>query len=315
MSIKIMSWVWESGPSRQADRFVLLALADFANDAGECFPSVNTIAKKTRMSVRGVQQILRRLEVEGWLKTEAQKARSGCNTYRIDTSKGAAAISARPKSAPFDRYAILKRDNYTCVYCGYVGIASGQEAGSDLHVDHVIPQSRGGSSDPDNLVCACVSCNTSKKNRTPAEWAKNPSPPQDMHPAGYAPRTSCTTPPHLNVIPPARGADEPSLTIKEPKKRAMRFDEFWNVYPHRGGVKRDRKGSQAKYEKAVKDGVTEETLINAARALHQDKRVTDGFARDPKVWLNQEGWTEGIEAAPAQLKNDPMERWKRIANS
>lgn len=36
--------------------------------------------------------------------------------------------------------------------------------------DHVIPRGRLGWDDPDNIVIACYSCNTSKNNRTPEEW-------------------------------------------------------------------------------------------------------------------------------------------------
>lgn len=57
------------------------------------------------------------------------------------------------------RKQILLRDDFTCVYCG----------GSANSVDHVIPRSRGGNNDPENLVAACTFCNSSKKDRTPDE--------------------------------------------------------------------------------------------------------------------------------------------------
>lgn len=41
----------------------------------------------------------------------------------------------------------------TCAYCG---------SDEDLTIDHVIPQSRGGSDTTDNVVCCCKSCNQSK---------------------------------------------------------------------------------------------------------------------------------------------------------
>lgn len=68
-----------------------------------------------------------------------------------------------PRQVPASmRHKVLSRDNRTCVYCG----AKPQK----LYCDHVIPYSRGGRTHPDNLAAACLSCNASKKDRTPGEW-------------------------------------------------------------------------------------------------------------------------------------------------
>ena len=53
---------------------------------------------------------------------------------------------------------ILKRDSYTCQYCG--------ENDSQMTVDHVIPKIYGGQDSWENLVCACIRCNNVKGNRT-----------------------------------------------------------------------------------------------------------------------------------------------------
>lgn len=84
MSIRIMSAVWEKGPAKQSERFVLLALADYANDQGECWPSLDGVAARVCMDVRSVRRILRRLEADGWLETQVGGGRSGCNSYRIN---------------------------------------------------------------------------------------------------------------------------------------------------------------------------------------------------------------------------------------
>lgn len=56
------------------------------------------------------------------------------------------------------RFRILHRDNFTCRYCG-------SRPGSDLlEVDHLVPRSRGGSDDDENLVTACKTCNGRKSN-------------------------------------------------------------------------------------------------------------------------------------------------------
>lgn len=60
------------------------------------------------------------------------------------------------------RQAVLARDEHTCHYCG---TRSGRMA-----CDHVIPVSKGGSSTLDNLVTACLACNSAKATRTAEEW-------------------------------------------------------------------------------------------------------------------------------------------------
>lgn len=83
MSIRIMSQVWENGPANRSELLVMLALADFANDEGECWPAVGTIAKKVRMTERGVQKIVGRLVNAGRLSVLAGGGRRNSNLYRI----------------------------------------------------------------------------------------------------------------------------------------------------------------------------------------------------------------------------------------
>jgi len=58
---------------------------------------------------------------------------------------------------------ILLRDRYTCQFCGRVLPAG------ELTLDHVVPRSRGGHTDWDNLVACCHSCNNQKGDRLPEE--------------------------------------------------------------------------------------------------------------------------------------------------
>jgi hypothetical protein len=53
------------------------------------------------------------------------------------------------------RERIFERDGNKCVYCGEAG---------DLHLDHIIPVSKGGTSDDENLQVLCSSCNLKKGN-------------------------------------------------------------------------------------------------------------------------------------------------------
>ena len=54
------------------------------------------------------------------------------------------------------RNAIYQRDGHKCQYCG---------ATRKLTIDHIIPKSKGGSDDWDNLVVACSSCNIKKGDK------------------------------------------------------------------------------------------------------------------------------------------------------
>lgn len=50
MSVKVMARVWEYFPSGGTELLALLALADWSDDEGNCFPSMSSIAKKIRLS-------------------------------------------------------------------------------------------------------------------------------------------------------------------------------------------------------------------------------------------------------------------------
>jgi hypothetical protein len=57
------------------------------------------------------------------------------------------------------RFAIFARDQFTCRYCG------AQPPEVVLHVDHVLPVSKGGTNEESNLVTACQACNLGKSAR------------------------------------------------------------------------------------------------------------------------------------------------------
>lgn len=64
----------------------------------------------------------------------------------------------RYKLHPREKFIILKRDDFKCIYCGLSSIENQEQ----LHVDHVIPKSSGGESRACNLVTCCSNCNSSK---------------------------------------------------------------------------------------------------------------------------------------------------------
>lgn len=83
MSIKAMTTVWENSKQKGNALLLLLALADHANDIMECFPSVDRLAFKTRMSRRNVQALAKQLVKDGEIEIDEQAGPKGCNLYRI----------------------------------------------------------------------------------------------------------------------------------------------------------------------------------------------------------------------------------------
>lgn len=83
MSIKIMSAVWERAFTH-AEKLVLLAMADHANDEGRrCYPSVEKIAWKSGYSRRQVQRIIHDLTDRGVLTVEAEATWISPTEYAI----------------------------------------------------------------------------------------------------------------------------------------------------------------------------------------------------------------------------------------
>ena len=61
------------------------------------------------------------------------------------------------KRIPLSRKNILKRDGNTCQYCNVKS--------TSMTVDHIIPKDKGGGDSWENLVAACIPCNTKKGNK------------------------------------------------------------------------------------------------------------------------------------------------------
>lgn len=58
-----------------------------------------------------------------------------------------------------DKMRIIRRDNYTCQVCGK------HLPDNEVEFDHIIPLSKGGSSEVSNIRLTCFKCNRDKSNR------------------------------------------------------------------------------------------------------------------------------------------------------
>lgn len=81
-------------------------------------------------------------------------------------------VNAPKRKVNWGRRAVLKRDNYTCIFCGaHPGMKRNGITlkKSDFTLEHLKPISKGGLDTWSNTACACWLCNNRKGNRTPNE--------------------------------------------------------------------------------------------------------------------------------------------------
>lgn len=73
------------------------------------------------------------------------------------------------QEAKFSRRNIFEHYNYTCCYCAKKFPKPSKDRKPELNLDHVMPRSRGGPTNWNNIVLSCVPCNTRKDDKTPEE--------------------------------------------------------------------------------------------------------------------------------------------------
>ena len=67
----------------------------------------------------------------------------------------------RKPISPSLRFDVLEKDNFTCQYCG----AKSVDDNVLLEVDHIVPVSKGGDNNIENLVTSCKKCNIGKSTK------------------------------------------------------------------------------------------------------------------------------------------------------
>lgn len=91
MSVRVMALVWDRFPPGGPELLAMLALSDWADDAGgNCHPSMATIARKLRVSRSQAQRIIHRLIEDGWLHVTSGHTGGAPGTtrhYQIDLGK------------------------------------------------------------------------------------------------------------------------------------------------------------------------------------------------------------------------------------
>jgi Helix-turn-helix domain len=88
MSVKVMARVWAHSQRKDGELLVMLALADFANDGGESWPSIPILAQKARLTERQTRRVLKKLQEAGEVRRSLSNGgRNRRNHYFITVSE------------------------------------------------------------------------------------------------------------------------------------------------------------------------------------------------------------------------------------
>lgn len=89
MSVQALSWVLEYSQSKHGARLTLLSIANHArHDGSGAWPSVDTIARESRLTAREVQLAIRKLEKLGELRVERGAGPRGTHLYSLSKMGG-----------------------------------------------------------------------------------------------------------------------------------------------------------------------------------------------------------------------------------
>ncbi|ENG5999839.1 helix-turn-helix domain-containing protein [Salmonella enterica] len=109
MSSKILGNVWDACAAHDvkgAKLVIMARLADYSNDDGVCYPSVETICRQSGLGESTVRTAIAELESAGWLRRESRRKgnRNTSNLYHLNADRLEALARAEK-----DKVAALKQ--------------------------------------------------------------------------------------------------------------------------------------------------------------------------------------------------------------
>lgn len=105
------------------------------------------------------------------------------------------AFKSNRKNIKLSRMNLFLRDKGKCQYCQCKLTLANKEVGGSrpMTYDHVVPKSRGGKTNWQNIVASCYPCNSKKRNRMPSEAD------MDLDPYPRIPRDLPEIAAHINL--------------------------------------------------------------------------------------------------------------------
>lgn len=97
MSVRVLAAVWDGYPGGGSELLTMLALADWSDDEGRCYPSIPAIARKIRLSPDQARRVVHRLIEGGFLQVVAGKnGGAGSRRYQIHLDRLTPCAHATP---------------------------------------------------------------------------------------------------------------------------------------------------------------------------------------------------------------------------
>jgi len=140
----------------------------------ECINCGNATSRKTYCSIPCETEFIKKRNIElGKIKSHnlvcknCKKIFTSTYSKGVYCSKSCSRIYKKNNRLTYQsssligfRFKILKRDNFTCHYCGRNFLDDKKV----LMIDHIIPRNKGGKDTDDNLITSCSDCNIGKSD-------------------------------------------------------------------------------------------------------------------------------------------------------
>ncbi len=145
-----------------------VTLAELVNNFACFFPIYDSYIQMAKGLPHRLDAVIAKLSA--WLQQDSGAAGVEPDLSASDeiSARAARAAEIKVRVMPALRWQVFQRDQWKCVACG-----RNSHDGAILHVDHIIPRSKGGLDVLDNFQTLCDICNIGKSNRDATDLRGN----------------------------------------------------------------------------------------------------------------------------------------------